>query len=426
MRKTLASLLVLTNLLNVRVGDALCAQNFLSIDTTTLTISGCYGETIYVGTYETKVWTIDGGDIASTGTKAIVADLQNGSLADPSWVIGTVVSLPQNSWSDGYSAGLEVVKVACRGTSAFWETTDPTEEIQQWECDSNGDGVLSIAENGDFDNVICGCSGVAVTTPTPAPRAGTTATPAQVPTAAPGSAIVIEPTAAPVPTEPAVQVTQAPVDGGPVAPTAPACNLTITSTELQDVSGCYVEEDSANTRSKWAKIDNTASIEWQDATGNSDEGHWAVILTAFGTTGETKCRGSEDVYDPTDIPQARWYCDLEGEGNFVSAKSFDFEGLQCSDGACDTTTSVGALDGDSSDGSTGTTIAIAVGSVVAGVGAAALIIFGVLFMRKKKRRDAGAKGVDSGGGDAPGDANAPVPVPVFEPWGTRPAPRYVA
>lgn len=76
---------------------------------------------------------------------------------------------------------------------------------------------------------------------------------------------------------------------------------------------------------------------------------------------------------------------------------------------------MGALDGeDSSDGSTGKTIGIVVGSVVSGVAVAALVIFGALLLRKRKRRDAGAKGVESGEGDAPADANAPVPVPVFE------------
>lgn len=52
---------------------------------------------------------------------------------DPIWTIGTVISNPQNSWSDGLSAGLEVVDIVCTGTSAFWETKDPTEEIQ-WAC----------------------------------------------------------------------------------------------------------------------------------------------------------------------------------------------------------------------------------------------------------------------------------------------------
>lgn len=58
---------------------------------------------------------------------------QNGPLVDPVWVIGTVIALPQNTWSDGYSSGLEVVNLVCTGTSAFWETEDPAQEIQ-WTC----------------------------------------------------------------------------------------------------------------------------------------------------------------------------------------------------------------------------------------------------------------------------------------------------
>lgn len=61
-----------------------------------------------------------------------------------------------------------------------------------------------------------------------------------------------------------------------------------------------------------------------------------------------------------------------GSGSFTPAVSFEFEGLECS-GTCDATSSAGALDEDSSDGSTGRTIAIAVGSVVSGVGLAALV-----------------------------------------------------
>lgn len=52
--------------------------------------------------------------------------------------------------------------------------------------------------------------------------------------------------------------------------------------------------------------------------------------------------------------------------------SFEFDGLRCSE-TCDVTTSAGALDENNSDGSTGRTIAIAVGSVVSGIGLAALV-----------------------------------------------------
>lgn len=60
-------------------------------------------------------------------------DQLNGPDVDPVWTFGSVRSLPQNSWSDGYSAGLELVNLKCTGTSAFWETKHPTDETQ-WEC----------------------------------------------------------------------------------------------------------------------------------------------------------------------------------------------------------------------------------------------------------------------------------------------------
>lgn len=71
----LAALLVAV--LGPTLAGGACVQASISIDTSTLnSVSGCYKETIYGGLYETKVWTVDGSDIASTaGTKAIVADL---------------------------------------------------------------------------------------------------------------------------------------------------------------------------------------------------------------------------------------------------------------------------------------------------------------------------------------------------------------
>ena len=56
---------------------AICLLPSMSIKTTTggLSISGCYRETVYLGLYQTTVWTIEGQDIADTGTAAIVADL---------------------------------------------------------------------------------------------------------------------------------------------------------------------------------------------------------------------------------------------------------------------------------------------------------------------------------------------------------------
>lgn len=56
---------------------ATCLLSSMSIETTTggLAISGCYRETVYGGLYETTVWTLEGSDIADSGTAAIVADL---------------------------------------------------------------------------------------------------------------------------------------------------------------------------------------------------------------------------------------------------------------------------------------------------------------------------------------------------------------
>lgn len=47
----------------------------------------------------------------------------------------------------------------------------------------------------------------------------------------------------------------------------------------------------------------------QDAIGSSEVGNWAVVLTAVGSQGLTKCIGSQDVDDPTEVPEARWSCE---------------------------------------------------------------------------------------------------------------------
>lgn len=59
------------------------------------------------------------------------------------------------------------------------------------------------------------------------------------------------------------QMTPAPIVGGTVAPTAPACNLTLASNDMQDMSGCYARGTSSNARGRWIKLDETAIIEWQ-------------------------------------------------------------------------------------------------------------------------------------------------------------------
>lgn len=104
--------------------------------------------------------------------------------------------------------------------------------------------------------------------------------------------------------------------------------------------------------------------------------------------------------------------DLEGEGIYTPAVSFDFEALTCT-GSCEIATSVEPVDSEGSDGSTGRTMAIVVGSVVSGVGVAAIVIIGALLLKRRKR---GAK--TNGAGPAknadPADPSAPAPIPVFE------------
>lgn len=51
--------------------------------------------------------------------------------------------------------------------------------------------------------------------------------------------------------------------GGALAPAAPACNITISSPDLQQLNGCYVGQASSNSRGKWVKLDETATVEWQ-------------------------------------------------------------------------------------------------------------------------------------------------------------------
>ena len=76
---------------------------------------------------------------------------------------------------------------------------------------------------------------------------------------------------------------------------------------------------------------------------------------------------------PTNLALLHIAGDLDGGGVFTVGPNFGFEGLACS-GTCDVATSIEAIEGDnSSDDGTGRTMAIVVGSVVSGVGLAALV-----------------------------------------------------
>lgn len=75
------------------------------------------------------------------------------------------------------------------------------------EGDTNGDGIRSVAESGDFKTVVCGCPDEAGDIATPTPTAGV-----QVSTQAPAPAIIVESTMAPVP---AIEPTVAPFPAEP-------------------------------------------------------------------------------------------------------------------------------------------------------------------------------------------------------------------
>lgn len=73
MRNAMTRLVAKIGLVSPLMAAGACLQPSLSIDTTALTFSGCYQQSMYAGLYETLVWTIEGRDIAPTGTKAISA-----------------------------------------------------------------------------------------------------------------------------------------------------------------------------------------------------------------------------------------------------------------------------------------------------------------------------------------------------------------
>lgn len=53
------------------------------------------------------------------------------------------------------------------------------------------------------------------------------------------------------------------------------------------------------------------------AQENGGAGSWVVLIAGFGDPDVTKCIGSEDVDDPTEIPELSWSC----ESNRTKAKS---------------------------------------------------------------------------------------------------------
>lgn len=65
---------------------------------------------------------------------------------------------------------------------------------------------------------------------------------------------------------PAADPTPAPSSassGVDLAPAAVACNITIISETLRDVSGCYAGRVSSTSKGSWVQLDESSRIEWQ-------------------------------------------------------------------------------------------------------------------------------------------------------------------
>lgn len=84
--------------------------------------------------------------------------------SDPTWVIGSVIPLPTNSWSDGYSAGLDIVRVVCVSNSTFWQATgpDPT-DVEIWKCEHNHWSYLVLRSRFCSDLMLAARLGIVVT-----------------------------------------------------------------------------------------------------------------------------------------------------------------------------------------------------------------------------------------------------------------------
>lgn len=80
MPKTRALLQAFVGAVAPALAGGACLQPYVSVDTTAFSFSGCFKETIYAGTYETVVWTMDGLDVVDTGTQAISASLVRHSM----------------------------------------------------------------------------------------------------------------------------------------------------------------------------------------------------------------------------------------------------------------------------------------------------------------------------------------------------------
>ena len=68
----------------------------------------------------------------------------------------------------------------------------------------------------------------------------------------------------PAPSAPLTPLTPlAPSSGVGLVPEALACNITIISETLRDVSGCYAGRASSTSKGTWVQLDESSRIEWK-------------------------------------------------------------------------------------------------------------------------------------------------------------------
>lgn len=75
--------------------------------------------------------------------------------------------------------------------------------------------------------------------------------------------------------------TQEPSSMGDIAEEARACNLTLASDILVDITGCYVGRVSSNSRGRWTRLDDLATIEWKVFIAADPRGCPATITSLY-------------------------------------------------------------------------------------------------------------------------------------------------
>lgn len=57
--------------------------------------------------------------------------------------------------------------------------------------------------------------------------------------------------------------TPSPSSGGVLAAAAAECNITVTTEDMPDISGCYIGRATTSVRGAWVQPDESSWIEWQ-------------------------------------------------------------------------------------------------------------------------------------------------------------------